>query len=157
MSQQEKIHKVLIDEKKTLALAESCTGGQLSAKFTAIPDASKYFLGSFVTYSNEMKRGVLKVCNQTLFTHGAVSRETANEMLIGLMKISGADYGVAVTGTAGPSGGTKEKPVGTVYIAVGQKGKKPHVVKCFFEGDRQEIIAAAIDRSLDELDQLLQG
>lgn len=157
MSLQEKIHKMLISQGKTLALAESCTGGYLATKFTSIPDASKYFLGSFVTYSNTMKEVVINVSKNTLINHGAVSRETADEMLLGLMKLSGADYGIAVTGMAGPSGGTEDKPVGTVFIAVGAKGKKPHVLKCHFEGDREAVIEATTQRALDELDQLMQG
>ncbi len=155
MSQVEKIHKSLIDSKRTLALAESCTGGHLAALFTSIPDASKYFLGSLVTYSNQLKEDLLKVSKETLRTSGAVSRETANEMLLGLMKMTSADFGIAITGTAGPSGGSKEKPVGTVFIAVGAKGKKPHIVECHFEGARQAVIEASCAKALLELQGLI--
>ncbi len=155
MSQIEKIHRCLIEKTRTLALAESCSGGHLAAQFTAIPDASKYLLGSLVTYSNEWKRTLLHVTRDTLQKHGAVSRETADEMWIGLMKVSGADFGIAVTGTAGPSGGTKEKPVGTVFIAVGEKGKKPHIVKCVFSGDRRAVIQATCAKAIEELFLLL--
>ncbi|NGX47532.1 MAG: Nicotinamide-nucleotide amidohydrolase PncC, partial [Chlamydiae bacterium] len=89
MSQIEKIHHTLIEKKKTLALAESCSGGNLAAKFISIPDASKYFLGSMVTYSNAMKEKILHVSVETIRVSGAVSREVADEMLIGLMKLSG--------------------------------------------------------------------
>ncbi|NGX26846.1 MAG: Nicotinamide-nucleotide amidohydrolase PncC [Chlamydiae bacterium] len=155
MSQIEKIHHTLIEKKKTLALAESCSGGNLAAKFISIPDASKYFLGSMVTYSNAMKEKILHVSVETIRVSGAVSREVADEMLIGLMKLSGADYGIATTGIAGPTGGTSEKPVGTVFIAVGAKGKKPHVVQCDFEGDRAAIIEATCERALEELSYLI--
>ena len=118
--------------------------------------SSKYFLGSLITYSNGLKETLLKVASKTLIDHGSVSRETANEMLLGLMKTTGADYGVAITGIAGPSGGTKEKPVGTVYIAIGKKGKKPHVIHCQFEGSRQHIIESTCAKVFQELQLLLR-
>lgn len=151
MSKIEEIHRKFIESGKTLALAESCTGGHLAATFTAIPDASKYFLGSLVTYSNGMKEEILKVSHKTLMEQGAVSRSTADEMWITLMKLTGADFGIATTGIAGPSGGTKDKPVGIVYIAVGEKGKKPHVIECQFHGDRSSIIQAICERAIEEL------
>lgn len=155
MSQIEKIHTHLINSEKTLALAESCTGGALSAKFTALPDASKYFLGSLVVYSNNWKKSFLKVSPKTLMESGSVSRATADEMLLGLMKHSEADYGIAVTGIAGPSGGSADKPVGTVYIALGARGKKPHVVECHFKGSREAVIREACERGVAELMLLL--
>lgn len=151
MSDEEKIHQTLIERGQTLALAESCTGGHLAARFTTLPDASKYFLGSLVTYSDQFKHTSLGVEKETLLNHGAVSRETAHEMWIGLMKQSDADFGIAVTGIAGPSGGSREKPVGTVYIALGEKGKKPRVFENHFEGDRLEVINTTIDKALSEL------
>lgn len=150
MSSQEKIHQTLIENKQTLALAESCSGGRLSAKFVEMPDASKYLLGSLVTYSNFLKEKVLKVSADTLRTSGAVSREVAHEMWIGLMKLSGADFGIATTGIAGPTGGTDEKPVGTVFIALGAKDKKPRVIECLFKGDRKEIIESTCGKALEE-------
>lgn len=151
MSPIEKIHNHLIQSNKTLALAESCTGGALAARFTAIPDASKYFLGSLVTYSNDLKKTFLKVSPKTIMESGAVSREVADEMLLGLMKETEADYGIAITGIAGPTGGTAEKPVGTVYIALGARGKKPHVIECGFKGNRKEVISEACERAISEL------
>lgn len=151
MSISQVVHKSLIELQKTLALAESCTGGHLSAKLTIIPNSSKFFKGSLVTYSNELKKTLLNVSRLTLLNHGAVSRETANEMLQGLMNVSQADYGIAVTGTAGPSDGACNSPVGIVFIAVGEKGKKPHIVRCHFNGNRKEIIEAACERALQEL------
>ncbi|NGX38494.1 MAG: Nicotinamide-nucleotide amidohydrolase PncC [Chlamydiae bacterium] len=145
MSQIENLHNSLIEKGKTLALAESCTGGCLAAKLTAIPNASKYFLGCIVAYSNAMKRKLLNVSQKTLLESGAISRETANEMLIGLMKVSEADFGIAITGDAGPTG----NKIGTVYIAVGAHGKKPHVIECHFKGDRKAVMEAACDRALE--------
>jgi len=151
MSKEKQIHNALIEKEKTLAFAESLTGGHLAGRFTSIPDASLYFLGSLITYSDGLKEKLLSVDPETLRNHGAVSRETAHEMWIGLMKETGADYGVSTTGIAGPTGGSKEKPVGTVFLAVGEAGKKPHVVECHFDGDREAVIAATCARISDEL------
>jgi nicotinamide-nucleotide amidase len=109
---------LLVDRKETLALAESCTGGLVSTLLTEIPGSSDYFLFSAVTYANSAKVRVLGVCQETLERYGAVHEEVAKEMAAGAREISGAVYGVSTTGIAGPSGGTEEKPVGTVCIAV---------------------------------------
>jgi nicotinamide-nucleotide amidase len=119
----EALHNTLIEEKKTLILAESCTGGNLSHKLTSFPRASDYLLGSVVCYSNEMKKKILNVSPETLKRHGAVSRETVEEMALGLFSLFPADFALSVSGTAGPSGGTLDKPVGTVFFALGEKGK----------------------------------
>lgn len=118
------LHKTLIQKKKTLALAESCTGGHMAARLTAISGASDYFLGSIVSYSNHVKQSVLGVSSETLTKHGAVSKETVTEMVQGTLKLSGADYAIAVSGVAGPTGGTPDKPVGTVWGAIGEKDGK---------------------------------
>jgi PncC family amidohydrolase len=119
---EEAVHKEFIAKKATLALAESCTGGKIAATLSAIPGCSKYFLGSIVAYSNAWKERFLQVSRSTLDKQGAVSREVVIEMVRGLFSETDADYGVAVSGIAGPSGGTKEKPVGTIFIAIGQRG-----------------------------------
>ena len=106
---------------KTLATAESCTGGNIAAKLTALAGASGYVRGGIVAYSNEVKECALGVSHETLVRHGAVSEETVREMAAGARARLGADYAVATTGVAGPSGGTPEKPVGTVWIAVASK------------------------------------
>jgi len=102
----------------TLALAESCTGGLLGQRITSVPGSSDYFLGGIVSYSNEAKKSLLGVSATTLSEHGAVSLETAREMVHGAMKAFGSDIGIAITGVAGPSGGSPQKPVGTVCIAL---------------------------------------
>ena len=102
----------------TLAVAESCTGGLIASRITDVPGSSRYFLNGYVTYSNESKQRLLDVSPEIIEEHGAVSQECAHAMALGARKHSGADYALAVTGIAGPDGGTAEKPVGRVYIAV---------------------------------------
>ncbi|MBU1194645.1 MAG: nicotinamide-nucleotide amidohydrolase family protein [Proteobacteria bacterium] len=104
--------------KKTLAIAESCTGGLISHMITDVAGSSGYFLFSAVTYSNEAKMNVLKVTEQTLIDHGAVHEQTAIEMAKGARQVAGADFAISTTGIAGPTGGTMEKPVGRVCIGV---------------------------------------
>jgi nicotinamide-nucleotide amidase len=118
----EKIERTIVQlltrQNKTLALAESCTGGLIANLITNVPGASKIFLGGIVSYSNEAKKKFLGVKTKTLELEGAVSEAVAREMAEGARKRFGADFAVAVTGIAGPSGGTKTKPTGTVFIAV---------------------------------------
>lgn len=110
--------RLLTGRKMTLALAESCTGGFIANQITNVPGASKIFLGGVVSYSNEVKQKFLDVRAATLKQHGAVSEAVAREMAVGARKRFGADFALAVTGIAGPGGGTKSKPVGTVFIAL---------------------------------------
>jgi len=115
--------RLLTERKKTLALAESCTGGGIAHRVTNVPGASAVFLAGFVTYSNESKQKFLGVRAETLAAHGAVSEAVARELAEGARSQTGADYALAVTGIAGPGGGTKDKPVGTVFIALaGESG-----------------------------------
>ena len=109
---------LLTKRKETLALAESCTGGFIANQITNVSGASKMFKGGIVAYSNEAKEKFLGVRAETLKKHGAVSKEVAAEMADGARKQLGTDYAIAVTGIAGPTGGTKDKPTGTVFIAV---------------------------------------
>lgn len=122
----------------TLALAESCTGGLLSSAVTDVPGSSGYFLGSVVAYSNEVKESALGVKAATIRKHGAVSGETAVEMARGVRKALGADISAAITGIAGPGGGSPEKPVGLVFIAV-SKGKSSEARRFVFKGGRKSI------------------
>jgi nicotinamide-nucleotide amidase len=112
------IIRILTQQKKTLALAESCTGGFIANQITNVPGASKIFLGGVVSYSNEAKQKFLGVRAKSLERHGAVSEAIAAEMAEGARERFGADFAIAVTGIAGPTGGTKNKPVGTVFIAL---------------------------------------
>ncbi|MBN2225744.1 MAG: competence/damage-inducible protein A [candidate division Zixibacteria bacterium] len=112
------IGRLLTDRKQTLTVAESCTAGLLAGQITSVAGSSGYFACGVVTYTNRSKTGLLGVPEETLEKHGAVSAETAEAMARGLREKFGSDYGIAITGIAGPGGGTDEKPVGTVYIAV---------------------------------------
>lgn len=112
------VGSLLRGSSSTLAVAESCTGGMIANRITDISGASQYFERGLVTYSNRSKQELLGVREETLKTHGAVSKETAIEMAEGVRKVTGATFGLAVTGIAGPLGGTPEKPVGTVHIAL---------------------------------------
>jgi nicotinamide-nucleotide amidase len=115
---EEVIGKLLNDNNLTVSTAESCTGGKIASLITSVPGSSGWFRGSVVAYDNSIKTGVLGVSNETLKIYGAVSAETAGEMARGVRRLMGTDYAVAVTGIAGPTGGTVGKPVGTVWIAV---------------------------------------
>jgi len=117
------IGEQLIKQKATLATAESCTGGNIAHLLTLNSGSSAYFKGSVVAYANEVKEQVLNVSHDTLAKFGAVSEETAKEMAIGVRKVVGTDYGLATTGIAGPTGGSAEKPVGTIWLAVASKDK----------------------------------
>jgi len=114
---------LMAKNKQTLSLAESCTGGYIAHLFTSLPGASGVFLGGAVSYSYEMKEQMLGVNNDTLWRTGAVSEETVREMAEGALRNFSSDYALAVTGIAGPDGGTPEKPVGTVWVAVARKDK----------------------------------
>lgn len=115
------IGRMLLSQNKTLSTAESCTGGYLSHKITLMPGSSAFFIGSLVVYSNELKHELLGVKSSTLEKYGAVSEETVREMIDGARDKMKTDYSIAVSGIMGPGGGTEEKPVGTVWIGVGNK------------------------------------
>ncbi|HLP51431.1 MAG TPA: competence/damage-inducible protein A [Chitinophagales bacterium] len=117
------VGRLIGSQNKTVSCAESCTGGYIAHLFTSIPGSSKYFEGSVVSYSYDVKKKMLNVSAETLKTFGAVSEECVREMLTGLLNATGTTYGIAVSGIAGPDGGTPDKPVGTVWIAVGSKDK----------------------------------
>jgi nicotinamide-nucleotide amidase len=140
-----------------LATAESCTGGWIAQAVTSIAGSSDWFDRGFVTYSNEAKREVLGVRTRTLSRHGAVSEETAKEMAAGALARSRAQVAVAVTGIAGPSGGTREKPVGMVCFAWARKRRTPASVVRRFPGNREGIrrrsVAFALQGLLERLEE----
>lgn len=135
---EEVFFKQLKKNHMTVAFCESCTGGLISSRFTAIPGASQVFERGIVTYSNKSKIEELNVKESTLKTYGAVSEETAKEMAIGLLNKSNVDMALSITGIAGPTGGTKDKPVGLVYIGLASKNKA-YAIKNIFTGSRRDI------------------
>lgn len=145
------IQKLFIKKKWTLSLAESCTGGFLAACFTQNSGASQFFLGSLVTYSNELKIKILKVPGEVLQTSGAVSSEVASFMAQGVLNLTGSDFTMAVTGIAGPTGGSVEKPVGTVWGAIGKRGEPPCAWQFHAAGNRKMVIEYSINALLTQL------
>ena len=135
----EKLHKKLIKKNITLSAAESCTGGLLSSKFTRLSGSSKYFQIGLVTYSNIAKIKILKVNKKIINKYGSVSPECCKAMVQGLSKISKSKINISITGIAGPKGGSKDKPIGLVYIGL-KKGKKLSVIKCMFGKKQRNII-----------------
>jgi len=117
------IHKRLIKDRNTVAVAESCTGGLLCSLLTQQPASSQYFILGVVAYSNKAKEVILKIPHSVLIKNGAVSKIVALRMAQSIRKIAKTDFGIGITGIAGPSGGTPEKPVGTVFIAIDSKNK----------------------------------
>jgi PncC family amidohydrolase len=139
---------LLNDHRRTLATAESCTGGLIAKILTDVPGASSAYLGGWVVYSNAMKNAQLNVPRSVLRHHGAVSRQVAVQLAQGAIRHTGADFSLAVTGIAGPQGGTPRKPVGTVWLALGIKPRTPknakqqthsRAVKRVFTGNRNSI------------------
>ncbi len=148
------IVRLLIERRQTLALAESCTGGYLAHRVTNVPGASAVFTAGLVTYSNAAKQRFLGVRAETLEKHGAVSEPVAREMAEGARRACETDYAIAVTGIAGPGGGTADKPVGTVYIALASP-KETRAWRRFNPGERLAFKQATSDQALAELLALL--
>jgi len=143
------------NHRQTLGTAESCTGGWIAKVVTDIAGSSEWFDCGMAAYSYEAKQALLGVSPQTLEVHGAVSRETAIEMVSGALVHSGATVAVAVTGIAGPGGGTEDKPVGTVWIAWKRRGGYPQAEVFQFEGDRDAVRRRTVAEALGGLDRLL--
>lgn len=145
---EEVIGYLLYMRKRTIAVAESCTGGLISHRLTNVPGSSHYFLGSIVAYSDRMKRDRLGVKKATLEKQGAVSEKVACEMAKGIRRIAGSDFGLGITGIAGPTGATEEKPIGLVYIALAYKDRV-ETKEFRFRGERGMIKAKAANAALD--------
>ena len=139
---------------KIITCAESCTGGLLSSMLVEKSGVSEVFKGSIVAYSNEIKISLLGVNKTTIEKYGAVSKECVKEMVINSIKLINSDISMAISGVAGPNGGTKEKPVGTVYIGVGNRDGKILIERFNFKGDRKKIQIQASYKALKMVLQL---
>jgi len=133
------LHKKLIKKKLTISVAESCTGGLLAHNFTKLANSSKYFQIGLTTYSNQAKIKILKVNKNIIKKYGAVSKECCNAMVQNLFKISKSKINISITGIAGPGGGTKNKPVGLVYIGI-KKGKTLVIKENKFKSKKRNLI-----------------
>lgn len=159
----ERVGEALREREETLAVAESCTGGLIGGALTAVAGSSDYFECGLTTYSYGTKRQFLGVSREALDDHGAVSEEVALEMARGVRDVADTTWGVATTGIAGPSGGTAENPVGTVYIAVsyaapwGSGDSYATARRYEFDGDRPAVRAKTVERALADLEGDLEG
>lgn len=153
----ERLVTALTAERSTVAVAESCTGGLLGARLTAVPGASDFFLGGVTAYHNDVKRRVLGVSRESLDEYGAVSGPVAREMAQGARDVLDATWGVSITGVAGPTGGSEETPVGTVFIGVAHAGEwgsgttTTGVEHYTFEGDRDSIREQSVEQTIADL------
>jgi PncC family amidohydrolase len=149
-----RVGKALRARSKTLAVAESCTGGLIGHRLTNIPGSSDYFLGDIVAYAYDAKERLLGVHHQTLYEHGAVSRETAIEMARGARQALGADVGLSVTGIAGPTGGLPGKPIGLTWIALSTR-EGDTAAEQVWQGDRESNKERSAEAALEMLLALL--
>lgn len=160
---EERVGEALRGQSATLAVAESCTGGLVASLLTDVPGASDYLDRSLVTYSNDAKQDLLAVSREALDAHGAVSEAVARQMARGVRDTAGATWGLSTTGIAGPTGGTDEKPVGTVYVGVayggpwGSETSTAFVEEHRFDGDRlankERFARAALEALLDAIQE----
>ena len=137
--------------------AESCTGGWVGQSLTSVPGSSSWYGCGFITYSNIAKHKILEVSKDTLNNHGAVSQEVVEEMVIGALKKSRANLGVAISGIAGPGGGTPERPVGTVCLAWKLNDLPPLSITEVFDGSREEVRFKCVSKALEEAISLLKN
>ena len=151
----EKVSKKLHQKKLLLVSAESCTGGLLAKQITDLSGSSAIFDRGFITYSNNSKQEMLGVQKNTIDGHGAVSENVVEEMAKGALQNSNGDISVAISGVAGPDGGTKEKPVGMVCFGFMERNKSPFSVTKIFKGDREQVRLSAVNFALDEIDKML--
>ncbi len=156
MKIEEKLLQLCQKKQLTLGAAESCTGGAFSARLTAIPDASKCFMGSIVAYTNTVKTKLLNIPQEKIEKYGAVSLPVVTSMLEAVCMQLNSALGVAITGFAGPTGGTSEAPIGTVFIAVGGKGLPTKTIHLHLKGSRQEIIQQTVEYAILALVEILE-
>ena len=156
MTLEEAIVRLLKEQKLTVTTAESCTGGLLAGRITNVPGASNVFQEGYITYSNDAKERLLGVKRETLMQYGAVSPQTAEEMARKVAEAAGADAALSVTGIAGPGGGTKDKPVGLVYVGCYVKGHV-RVEEFHFTGNRDKNREYTVARALTLLREELIG
>lgn len=145
---EEAVGRRLLKKRATLSVAESCTGGLLGSRLTSAPGSSRYFKGGAIAYSNDLKTLLLKVHPKTLESRGAVSAPCAAEMAAGVRRACKTTLGISITGIAGPGGGTKEKPVGLVFIAIAGTAAKPRLWRFHFSGDRDSVRQRAASAAL---------
>lgn len=145
------LQDILRNNKKTITTAESCTGGLVASMITKISGSSDIFNGSIVSYSNKIKNQELNVNNETLEKFGAVSTEVVNEMLDGAIKKFEADFAIAISGIAGPTGATKNKPLGTVVIGISDANNAKIIDTFYFKGTREEVQIQAAKTSLKKI------
>ena len=151
----EKVSKKLHQNKLLLVSAESCTGGWLAKQITDMSGSSAIFDRGFVTYSNESKQEMLGVQKNTIEGFGAVSENVVKEMASGAIEHSNADISIAISGVAGPDGGTEDKPVGMVCFGLQQRGKAPQALTKIFIGGRDEVRAQAVDFAFNEINKMI--
>ena len=156
MKLEKKIGKILQERSLTLGLAESCTGGLVASRITDVPGSSAYFMAGLVTYSNKAKTKFLSVPDKLIARHGAVSNIVAERMAKGVRAAAGVDVGLSITGIAGPAGGSPEKAVGTVFIALATR-KEVFVRKFLFSGNRREVRKRSSEEALTILLDYLEG
>ncbi|MDH5765810.1 MAG: CinA family protein [Gammaproteobacteria bacterium] len=153
----QKLGKQLVDKKMLMAAAESCTGGWLAKCITDLDGSSSWFECSLVVYHNEVKQGILGVSAKALKDYGAVSQPVVKEMVLGLLDRCNSAIGVSISGIAGPTGGTENKPVGTVWIAWARPGRVIEAVKFQFSGDREAVRRQAVYEALNGLLRILDN
>ena len=151
-----KVSRTLHQKNLFLVSAESCTGGWLAKQITDLPGSSAIFDRGFVTYSNDSKQQMLGVQKNTIEGFGAVSENVVKEMASGALEHSNADIAIAISGVAGPDGGTEEKPVGMVCFGMMERGKKALATTKVFNGNRDQIRSLAVDFALHEIDKIIK-
>jgi len=154
MNLEQKVAKLLTQRNQTLSVAESCTGGLLSNRITNIPGSSLIFKGAIIAYFNDVKTNILSISSQTLKKHGAVSDNVACAMAEKVREKINTNFGIGISGIAGPAGGSKLKPVGLVYIAVSTQ-IETLCLKCQFKGSRSQIKTQAVNQALNLLLEFL--